>query len=123
MCAKNLSSRPPISLKAELLTIMHAPDTQRIALSWSYCPPSFSTVPSIRPRQNGNPNLSISPPAAPAYSNISRSDIECSFGAQAPVRGYFSIVSNIGPSQPSENSISLFARTKYSASTMPKALL
>ena len=54
----------------------------------SYCPSSFSRRLRTRPRQKGYPNLSSKPPAAPAYSKLSLSCQEWSFGAQAAQYGH-----------------------------------
>jgi len=45
---------------------MHAPEIQNTSFSLLYCPLSDSNVSKILPLQNGYPNMSIKPPAAPA---------------------------------------------------------
>ena len=123
MWAKNLSSRPPNLLYTELLTMRHAPVAQSTSAGESYCPLSFSSLLRMRPLQNGYPNLSRYPPAAPAYSNMSRSCQLCSFGAHAPHLGWLSIHSTNGSSQLSVTSMSELISTKYSLSICSNALL
>ena len=49
-----------------------APVAQNVRHALSYCPLSVSIADLTLPRQNGKPHLSMKPPAAPAYSKLSR---------------------------------------------------
>lgn len=87
MWAKKPASKPPMRRNTSARQQKAAPLTQKTSRVSSYCPRSFSNVRRIRPRQNGKPNQSMNPPAAPAYSNRSRSAQESSFGPTTATSG------------------------------------